>query len=138
LPAYKIVVADSRSPRDGRFIETIGIYNPRSEPPQVEVKEERVLYWLKRGAEPTDTVRSLLKRKGIMLKWHMMRKGADEATISTEIEKWQMAQPDKAQRQADRKVKLAEKRRKKRKESAEQKPGGEAAPAAVAETEQPQ
>lgn len=65
-PSYRVVVADSRSPRDGRFIETIGIYNPRTEPPTVEIKEERALYWLSHGAQPTEAVAGLLKRLGTM------------------------------------------------------------------------
>ncbi len=63
-PSYRVVVADSRSPRDGRFIETIGFYNPRTEPPTVEIKEDRALYWLSQGAQPTDAVAGLLTRLG--------------------------------------------------------------------------
>lgn len=65
-PSYRVVVADSRSPRDGRFIETIGFYNPRTEPPTVEMKEDRALYWLSQGAQPTDAVAGLLKRRGTL------------------------------------------------------------------------
>jgi len=65
-PSYRVVVADSHSPRDGRFIETIGFYNPRTEPPTVEVKEDRALYWLSQGAQPTDAVGGLLTRLGTM------------------------------------------------------------------------
>jgi small subunit ribosomal protein S16 len=60
-PFYRIVVADSESPRDGRFIETIGTYDPLKQPAAVDIKEERVKYWLDQGAKPTDTVRSLIK-----------------------------------------------------------------------------
>lgn len=60
-PFYRIVVADSESPRDGRFIETIGTYDPLKQPAAVDIKEERVKYWLSQGAKPTDTVRSLIK-----------------------------------------------------------------------------
>ena len=67
-PFYRIVVADSRSPRDGRFVEVIGTYNPRTEPVAVQVNSERLQTWLKQGAEPTDTVRSLLKKKGLLAK----------------------------------------------------------------------
>jgi len=63
-PSYRIVVAESRSPRDGRFIETVGIYNPKTQPMTLRVDEERAKYWLARGAQPTDTVRSLLVRVG--------------------------------------------------------------------------
>ena len=65
-PSYRVVVADSRSPRDGRFVETIGFYNPRTEPPTVEIKEDRALYWLSQGAQPTDAVAGLLARLGTM------------------------------------------------------------------------
>ena len=78
-PFYRIVAADSRSPRDGRFIETLGTYNPLTEPATVEVKEERIFYWLQNGAQPTQTVKNLLRRKGIWLKWDLMKHGADEA-----------------------------------------------------------
>ena len=60
-PFYRIVVADSESPRDGRFIETVGTYDPVRQPAAVDIKEERVKYWLSQGAKPTDTVRSLIK-----------------------------------------------------------------------------
>ena len=67
-PFYRIVVADSRAPRDGRFVEVIGTYNPRTEPVEVQVDSERLQTWLTKGAEPTDTVRSLLKKKGLLAK----------------------------------------------------------------------
>jgi small subunit ribosomal protein S16 len=67
-PFYRIVVADSQAPRDGRFVEVIGTYNPRTEPVEVQVNPERLQTWLKQGAEPTDTVRSLLKKKGLLAK----------------------------------------------------------------------
>lgn len=68
-PAFRVVVADSRAKRDGRFIETIGHYNPLPDPAVVEVNEERALYWLRNGAQPTETVRSLLVQKGIWQKF---------------------------------------------------------------------
>jgi len=67
-PFYRIVVADSQAPRDGRFVEVIGTYNPRTEPVEVQVDPERLQTWLKQGAEPTNTVRSLLKQKGLLAK----------------------------------------------------------------------
>ena len=63
-PYYRIVVADSRSPRDGRFIEEIGYYNPMTQPAEIKVDNERAKYWLGVGAQPTDTVRVLLKKTG--------------------------------------------------------------------------
>jgi small subunit ribosomal protein S16 len=62
-PYYRIVVASTEAPRDGRFIENIGTYNPLTEPAQVEIKPERLEYWMQQGALPTDTVRSLLRKK---------------------------------------------------------------------------
>lgn len=74
-PSYRVVVADSRSPRDGRFIETIGFYNPRTEPPAVEIKEDRVLYWLSQGAQPTDAVAGLLTRRGTLARLARYKSG---------------------------------------------------------------
>ena len=65
-PFYRIVAADSRSPRDGRFIETVGTYNPVAQPAEVKIDKELALKWLNNGAQPTDTVASLLRKEGIM------------------------------------------------------------------------
>ena len=65
-PTYRVIVADSRSPRDGRFIEEIGHYNPRREPVEIVINEERARVWLKNGAQPTETVKALLKKSGII------------------------------------------------------------------------
>lgn len=88
-PVYKVVAADSRSPRDGKFLEAVGVYNPLTKPHTVDLKEERVFYWLDKGAQPTDTVKSLLKQKGITLKRELMRKGLNEEQINSEMENWQ-------------------------------------------------
>lgn len=64
-PFYKVVVADSRSPRDGRFIEQIGTYNPMTDPSEINIDAQKVEEWIKKGAQTTDTVKSLLKRAGI-------------------------------------------------------------------------
>ncbi len=69
-PSYRIVAADSRAPRDGRFIEILGFYNPRTNPAEVIIDEEKVLKWLNNGAQPSDTVRSILSKEGIMKKFH--------------------------------------------------------------------
>lgn len=69
-PFYRIVAADSRSPRDGRFIETIGTYNPTANPAEVKVNEELAMKWLNDGAQPTDTVRMILGKQGILEKFH--------------------------------------------------------------------
>lgn len=65
-PSYRLVVTDSRAPRDGQFIEIVGNFNPRTEPPLVEIDAERVKYWLSQGAQPSDAVARLLQQKGIL------------------------------------------------------------------------
>jgi len=69
-PFYRIVAATSSAPRDGRFIEIVGTYNPVAEPAIVEIDEEKALKWLSNGAQPTDTVRALFSKQGIMTKFH--------------------------------------------------------------------
>ena len=73
-PFYRIVVADSRAPRDGKFIEEIGYYNPVSQPKQVKINDEKAVKWLSNGAQPTDTVKTLLVNNGIMEKFEASKK----------------------------------------------------------------
>ncbi len=72
-PSYRVVVAEARFPRDGRIIENIGWYNPRVEPSAIHIDEEKALNWLKNGAQPTDSVTSLLRRAGIMERFEQLR-----------------------------------------------------------------
>ena len=88
-PIYKVVAADTRSPRDGKFLEAVGIYNPLTNPHTVDLKEDRVHYWLDNGAQPTDTVKSLLRQKGITLKKELTKKKLSEEKIQEELENWQ-------------------------------------------------
>lgn len=92
---YQIVIADSRAPRDGRFIERIGSYNPNTNPATVDLKFDRALYWLQTGAQPTDTVRNILSREGVCLMKHLLggvKKGAfDEATAQAKFQAWKDA-----------------------------------------------
>lgn len=111
---YQIIAADSRSPRDGKFLEIIGRYEPLKSPALIEANEQRVLYWLKNGAQPSDTVRSLLQRSGIWLLWSQTKRGVDEAGIAAEMEKWRGVQAEKAQRDVDRKTRRTAARRKAR------------------------
>ena len=74
-PFYRLVVADSRSPRDGRFVEQIGTYNPLTTPAEIKINEELALKWLNNGAIPTDTVKNLLSDAGIMKKFHESKMG---------------------------------------------------------------
>ena len=115
MPMYHIVAADSRAARGGKFIEVVGRYEPLQSPLRVTAKEDRVIYWLKRGALPTDTVRSLFQRTGLWLKWSMLKRGAEEAVVATEMEKWQMAQAERRQRDDARKARRLAARRKAKK-----------------------
>jgi small subunit ribosomal protein S16 len=72
-PFYHIVIADSRSPRDGRFIERIGSYNPMTKPATIDIDRDKAFEWLHNGAQPTDTVRAILRFKGVLYKKHLMR-----------------------------------------------------------------
>ncbi|MDO4320476.1 MAG: 30S ribosomal protein S16 [Bacteroidales bacterium] len=89
---YPIVIADSRAPRDGRFIERIGSYNPNTNPATITLNFERALYWVNVGAQPTDTVRTILSNEGVMLMKHLqggVKKGAfDEAEAQRRFEAW--------------------------------------------------
>ncbi|MBQ0121833.1 MAG: 30S ribosomal protein S16 [Bacteroidales bacterium] len=89
---YPIVIADSRAPRDGRFIERIGSYNPNTNPATISLNFERALYWVNVGAIPTDTVRNILSREGVMLMKHLqggVKKGAfDQAEAERRFNAW--------------------------------------------------
>lgn len=102
-PIYKVVAADSRAPRDGKFLESIGLYNPLTNPHTVEIKEDRALYWLNVGAQPTDTVKSLLSQKGIILKRELTRRKLSEDKIQAEMESWQKIQEAKSVRGTQKK-----------------------------------
>jgi small subunit ribosomal protein S16 len=126
MPMYHIVAADSRSARNGKFIEVVGRYEPLQDPMVIQAKEPRVFYWLKTGALPTDTVRSLFQRSGLWLRWSLTRKGKDETTIAAEMEKWQMQQAEKRRHDEERKARRVATRRK-----ASKSAGPEAATAAA-------
>jgi small subunit ribosomal protein S16 len=102
-PMYKVVAADSRAPRDGKFLESIGLYNPLTNPHTLEIKEDRVLYWLGVGAQPTDTVMSLLRQKGITLKRELRKKGLSEEKINEEFETWSKLKEAKSKSKPKRK-----------------------------------
>ena len=99
-PFYHIVVADSRAPRDGKFIEKLGTYNPLTNPAQINIKFDRALYWYSVGAQPTDTARSLLSKTGVMMKYHLMRgvqKGAmTEEQAEIKFQNWMKEKEAKA------------------------------------------
>ncbi|WP_317039648.1 30S ribosomal protein S16 [Tangfeifania diversioriginum] len=103
---YHIVVADSRAPRDGRYIERIGMYNPNSNPATIDLDFDKAYDWLVKGAQPTDTVRAILSYKGVLYKKHLMggvKKGAfDEEEAERRLEKWLTEKEAKIQAQKER------------------------------------
>jgi len=149
---YHIVIADSRAPRDGKFIERIGSYNPNTNPATIDLKFDRALYWVQTGAQPTDTTRNILSAEGVMMKKHLLegvKKGAfDEAEAEKRFEAWKANKDSKvtktkeqlaADKQAAAKARLAaevEVNKAKAAEQAKKKAEAEAAAAAEAATEE--
>ena len=114
---YSIVAADSRAPRDGRFIEKIGTYNPNTNPATIDLKFDRALYWVEVGAQPTDTVRNILSKEGVYLMKHLkggVKKGAfDEEAAQAKFDAWKADKQSKltaflSKKAADKKAKAAE------------------------------
>jgi len=103
-PIYKVVAADERSPRDGKFIEIIGMYNPITNPATIEIKEERALYWLGVGAQPTTTVKGLLSKLGILYKRELLSSGFKEEEITLKLEEWLKNKEAKLASKAAKKV----------------------------------
>ncbi len=104
-PIYKVVAADSRAPRDGKFLESIGLYNPLTNPHTLDINEERAIYWLNMGAQPTDTVKSLLSQKGIILKRELKRRGLLDDKVSAELENWEKMREAKSKTAATKRKK---------------------------------
>jgi small subunit ribosomal protein S16 len=106
LPYYHIVVADSRAPRDGKFVERIGLYNPQTNPATIELNFDSALDWLQKGAQPTDTCRAILAGKGVMIKKHLLegvKKGAFSAEeAESRFQKWLTDKEAKTRTQADK------------------------------------
>ncbi|HNX78639.1 MAG TPA: 30S ribosomal protein S16 [Prolixibacteraceae bacterium] len=114
---YHIVVANSRAPRDGRYIERIGSYNPNTNPATIDLEFDKALDWLDKGAQPTDTVRAILSYKGVMMKKHLLggvKKGAlTEEAAEQKFEVWLTEKNAKIQAKKDRLSSDADKNRKK-------------------------
>lgn len=120
-PIYRIIAADSRSPRDGRFIEEVGYYDPNKEPMEIKLKEEKVIKWIKNGAQPTETVKSLIKRYGLTYKLNLIKRGLDENRINEEMQKFDLAKGDKLKREKERKLRRNQSKKKKKEEPKEEK-----------------
>ncbi|MDR1091759.1 MAG: 30S ribosomal protein S16 [Prevotella sp.] len=149
-PFYHIIIADSRAPRDGKFIEKVGSYNPNTDPATVTINFDRALYWLQVGAQPTDTTRNILSEQGVLLKKHLLggvAKGAfTEADAEKKFEAWKAEKEKGAQaaiNKSETKVKAEAKARldaekatnKAKAEAVAQKKAEENAVQAEAETE---
>lgn len=107
-PIYKVVAADARSPRDGKFLEAVGIYNPLTNPHTIDLKEDRINYWLDNGAQPTDTVNSLLKQKGINLKRDIAKRKLPEEKAEALLKNWQVMKEASSQKKTVKKKKKAD------------------------------
>jgi len=105
-PFYHIVIADSRAPRDGRFIESIGKYNPTTNPATIELDFDKALDWLQKGAQPTDTCRAILSYRGVMMKKHLLegvKKGAlTEEQAEEKFQSWMTEKENKIQAKVDK------------------------------------
>lgn len=103
---YHIVAADSRAPRDGKFIERLGSYNPNTNPATIELNFDRALQWLQNGAQPSDTAKSILSYKGVLMKKHLLdgvKKGAfDEAAAEQKFDQWMADKSSKIQAKVDK------------------------------------
>ena len=126
-PSYRVVVADSRSPRDGRFIEVIGYHNPRTEPETVTIKEDRALHWLRVGAQPTDAVQRLLRNQGTLDRFERLKQGESLDTLVVEAaEAAQAASEVSPKTRLESVVAEAEPTGEAEEESSEAEPTGEA------------
>lgn len=118
FPFYHIVVADSRAPRDGKYIERLGVYNPKKNPATVEFAFDRALYWLQTGAQPTDTVRNILSDTGVLLKKHLLEGVKKEALTIDQAEvkfqAWINEKANKEQQKTEQALSKADKAKKAR------------------------
>jgi len=129
-PNYRVVVADQRSPRDGRFIEIIGHYNPRTDPETVNIQEDRALHWLSEGAQMTDTIERLFKNLGTLDRFARYKEGAELDALLAEAEASREKYADQAEARAKA---VAEEKEAKKKAKAEEAAAKEVAEAEAAE-----
>jgi small subunit ribosomal protein S16 len=127
-PFYRIVVMDSRKKRDGEYIEKVGYYNPMVNPADILIDEEIAMKWLNQGAIPSDTVKNLLSRQGIILKFDLKKKGVAAEKIEEEMKKWDLLQLERQKRLDSLKVqKQQEKKQAKKQEEKPPEPVAEVA-----------
>jgi len=114
-PYYRIVVMDSRDRRDGAYVDQVGIYQPKHQPEVIHIEEEKALQWLSRGAIPSDTVKTLLSRRGVMLRFDMMKRNYTPDKIEEAVAKWR---EEAKSREAERAARRTTKRKAKTAEAA--------------------
>ena len=114
-PFYRIVAADQRAPRDGRFIEVVGQYDPLQKPQKVELKEDRIFYWLANGAQPSTTVRSLLRNQGIWFRLDLKARGLTDEQIEGEMQRWQETKAAREKRREAAEIQARSKKEKEKK-----------------------
>ena len=121
-PFYRLVIMDSRKRRDGAAIEQVGWYNPIAKDDLYSLKEDRILHWLKEGAQPTDTVHDILRTSGLAFKWHLIQQGLSDADIEKEMKKWLLEREDVLARRKQRaEAKAAKKKETSKKKSVEER-----------------
>ena len=101
-PFYRLVVMDSRNRRDGAAIEQVGWHNPIAKDDIYSIKEDRILHWLKEGAQPTDAAKKLLRRAGLSHRWHLIQKGMDGSDLEKEMKKWELNREDVLKKRAEK------------------------------------
>ena len=92
-PFFRVVAADSRSPRDGRFIETLGYYDPMKDPPEIKFDDDKVYKWLDNGAIPTENAKQLLRKAGLLERWRLLKQGVPIHELDAKIEELRARQP---------------------------------------------
>ncbi len=133
MPFYHIVAADARAPRDGKFLEVIGHYQPTAKPHNVTLDKERAAYWLGVGAQPTTTVRCLIRSTGLLHELTLKRKGRSEEEIAAEMENWEARESERRRKRLDIK---ARRRQAKKAAEASAQAAEAAAPAEEAQVEE--
>lgn len=136
-PVYKVVAADARAPRDGRIIEAIGLYNPKTEPTTLEIAEDRAMYWLGVGAQPTTTVKNLLSSLGIIYKRELVKKGLSEEEIAAKMAEWNEKAEAKRAEKMEKAEKAAAKKEVKKEEPKQEEQEQKEEPKAEEKVEEP-
>lgn len=121
-PVYRIVAIDSRASRDGKYLENIGYYNPLPNQIDLKVKSDRALYWLQNGAQPSDTVKSLLRRRGVMFRFDLLKRGKSDEEIEQEFKKWEVLQEERMKRLEAAKIQASKKKKDEKKKPEEEQP----------------